>query len=174
MTARVLVAYATVYGSTREVAEVVSAAVHAGGLGVDCQPARQVRGLDPYEAVILGAPLYMFRWHKDAMGFLSRHQQALASRSLAIFALGPFGDDPNGFANARASLDKELLKFPWLKPAAVEMFGGKFDPQALRLPYSLIPALKKMPASDIRDWEAIRGWASDLPGKLVPASPALA
>ena len=166
---KVLVAYATVYGSTREVAEAVSAAVRDCGLPVDCQPARKVSALDPYGAVILGAPLYMFKWHKDALSFLSRHREALANRPLAIFALGPFGDDPNGFANARASLDKELLKFPWLKPVAIEMFGGKFDPQALSLPYSLIPALRKMAASDIRDWVAIRTWASELPAKLLPA-----
>ena len=35
------------------------------------------------------------------------------------------------------------------------MFGGKFDPQSLHRPYSLIPALKKMSASDIRDSVAI-------------------
>jgi hypothetical protein len=32
----------------------------------------------------------------------------------------------------------------------------------LGFPYNLIPALKQMPASDIRDWPAIRAWASGL------------
>jgi len=30
----------------------------------------------------------------------------------------------------------------------------------------LIPALRKMPASDVRDWNAIREWASDLAAAL--------
>jgi len=29
----------------------------------------------------------------------------------------------------------------------------------LRFPMNLIPALKQMPASDIRDWTALRAWA---------------
>jgi hypothetical protein len=31
---------------------------------------------------------------------------------------------------------------------------------------NLIPAMKKMPASDIRDWTAIRKWATELAAKL--------
>jgi len=71
----------------------------------------------------------------------------------------------------RAQLDKELARFPWLSPIAHEVFGGKFDPAKLRFPYNLVPALKRLPASDIRDWKAIRAWASDLAEKLQPALP---
>ena len=81
---------------------------------------------------------------------------------MAVFALGPFHEDAKEFQDARAQLDKELLKFPWFAPVAIEIFGGKFDPATLRFPMNLIPALKQMPASDIRDWTAIRAWASDL------------
>ena len=79
---------------------------------------------------MLGAPLYMFRWHKDAKRFLSRHHQALMARPVAVFALGPFHDDAKEFQMARSQLDKELLEFPWFAPVAIEIFGGKFDPAA--------------------------------------------
>jgi len=46
------------------------------------------------------------------------------------------------------------------------MVGGKFDPTKLRFSYNLIPVLKKMPASDLRDWVAIRAWASSLAAQL--------
>ena len=166
MSASVLVAYATKYGSTREVAEAVAAALRGGGQTVDCQPVKKLRSLDGYGAVVLGAPLYMFRWHKDAMGFLSRHRQALTERPVAIFALGPFHDDTKERQDARGQLDKELLKFPWFAPVAIEIFGGKFDPTTLSFPYNLIPALKQMPASDVRDWTAIHAWASGLSAQL--------
>jgi menaquinone-dependent protoporphyrinogen oxidase len=108
----------------------------------------------------------MFRWHGDAKRFLSRHRQDLLTRPVAVFALGPFHEDAKEFQDARGQLDKELANFPWFKPVAIEIFGGKFDPMALRFPYNLIPALKQMPASDIRDWAAIRAWASGLAVKL--------
>ena len=52
------------------------------------------------------------------------------------------------------------------------MFGGKYDPVKLRFPDSLLaklPAspLHQAPASDARDWTAIRAWASDLAVRLL-------
>jgi menaquinone-dependent protoporphyrinogen oxidase len=111
---------------------------------------------------VLGAPLYMFRWHKDAKSFLSRHRQALTQRPVAVFALGPFQDVPKDWQDVRANFDKQLAEFPWFAPVALEIFGGKFDPAKLDFPYSLVPGLKKMPVSDIRDWTAIRAWANGL------------
>jgi menaquinone-dependent protoporphyrinogen oxidase len=173
MPSAVLVAYATTYGSTQGVAEAVAAALRDAGLTAECRPASHVQRLDDFGAVVLGAPLYMFHWHKDAKRFLERHHQTLAERPVALFALGPFNDVEKEFQDARITLDKELVPFSWLAPVAIEVFGGKFDPAALRLPYSLIPALKKMPASDIRNWPAIRAWAEDLAPKLQSgASPA--
>jgi menaquinone-dependent protoporphyrinogen oxidase len=81
---------------------------------------------------------------------------------VAVFALGPFNDDEKDMREARSQLAKELQKTPWLKPAALEVFGGKFDPSKLSFPHNLVPALKKLPASDARDWEAIRDWAGGL------------
>ena len=40
----------------------------------------------------------------------------------------------------RAQLDKELLKFPWLAPVAIEIFGGKFDPAKLTFPIQPDPS----------------------------------
>jgi menaquinone-dependent protoporphyrinogen oxidase len=83
MSDSILVIYATRYGSTREVAEQVAATLRDSGFEASLQPARQVRTLDGYRAVVLGAPLYMFRWHRDAKRFLRRHRQALAGRPVA-------------------------------------------------------------------------------------------
>ena len=170
MSSSILVGYETKYGSTQEVAEAIAAALREGGLEVDLQPVRAVRDLAGYGAVVLGAPLYMFRWHKDAKSFLSRHRQALMERPVAVFALGPFEDVPKQWQDVRANLDKELAKFPWFAPVAVEIFGGVFDPARLTFPYNLVPGLKRMPVSDIRDWTAIRAWANSLPAKFQPGS----
>lgn len=166
MTGSILVAYATRSGSTQEVAAAIAETLRAQGLAVDLLPAREVRSLEGYRAVVLGAPFYMFRWHKDALGLLSRHRQALESRPVAIFALGPTSLEDVDKPEVRTQLDQVLGKHPWLKPVAAAMFGGKWDPAKLGFPYNLLPALKQVPASDIRDWAAIRAWASELEGKL--------
>jgi menaquinone-dependent protoporphyrinogen oxidase len=171
MSTSILVGYATRYGSTQEVAEAVAATLRERGLAVDLQPMRQVRTLTGYSAVVLGAPLFMFRWHKDALRFLSRHRNALTERPVAVFALGPVHDpyDEQEWQDSRAQLDKALVQFPWLAPVALEVFGGKYDPEKLRFPISLFAG--KEPASDLRDWTAIRAWAGNLAAKLEPTLP---
>ena len=166
MSEAILVGYATRSGSTREIAEAVAVKLREGGSAVDCQPLKEVKTLEGYRSVVIGAPFYMFHWHKDAVAFLKRHHEALTQRVVAVFALGPFNDVEKEWQGVREQLDKELAKSPWLDPIARVVFGGKFDPSKLGLPYSLIPALKKIPASDIRNWEAIRDWADRLAAKL--------
>jgi menaquinone-dependent protoporphyrinogen oxidase len=174
MSASILVGYATRCGSTQEVAEAVAATLRERGLAVDLQLARHVRSLEGYSAVVLGAPLYIGRWHKDADHFLSQHRATLMERPVAIFALGPFSMDAQEWQGARAMLDTALAKFPWLTPVALELFGGKYDPAKLHFADRLIvslPAspLHQMPASDVRDWTVIRTWASNLAAQLQPA-----
>ena len=176
MQTRVLVAYASKYGSTQEVAGVIAETLRENGLMVDLEPVKNVKSLEEYAAVALGAPLYMLHWRKDVRSFLSRHREALTKRQVAIFSLGPLHDNEEEWKEVRSQLDKELAKFPWLTPIDVEIFGGKFDPEKLRFPDNLIvrlPAspLHKMPASDVRDWTAIRAWASNLAVQLQPALP---
>ena len=125
MSNSILMAYATRYGSTQEVADKIAATLRESGLTVDVQPVKQVQTLDGYRAVVLGAPLYIGSWLKDAQRFLTQHQTALEKLPVAIFSLGPTRAD-EGTAEVRASLDAQVGKYPWLKPVAVELFGGKY------------------------------------------------
>jgi menaquinone-dependent protoporphyrinogen oxidase len=173
MSNSILVAYATRYGSTQEVAEAIAATLRERGLEVDIQPMRKVRTLEGYRAIMLGAPLYIGSLQKDAQHFLSQHHEALSKLPVAVFALGPTHDDEKERLASHAQLDKELAKFPEVTPVALELFGGKYDPKKLRFPDSLmasLPAspLHNEPASDMRDWTAIRAWADSLAAKFQP------
>jgi menaquinone-dependent protoporphyrinogen oxidase len=170
MEGKILVAFASTHGSTQEVADMVASTLRSLGFGVDLQPARNVRSLVGYSAVILGAPLYILHLHKDALRFLAKHHKTLGNGlPIAIFAGGPFGKgDEEEWKEVRKELDAELAKFPWLAPVSVEVIGGKFGPARLHFPWNLIPALKQMPPNDLRDWEAIRAWARDLAQTLQP------
>lgn len=168
----ILVAYATKAGSTREVAESIAQTLRGEGLAVDVLPAKEVSALDKYQAVILGAPLYLFRWHKDAHKFLSRHRGSFTRLPLAIFALGPWNNKEEELQSARDQLAKELARYPWLRPLDTTVFVGRFDPAKLTFPYSWIPAMKNMPAQDDRDWDAIQTWAADMAARLHDPVPA--
>lgn len=170
MSAPILVAYATRYGSTQEVAEAIAATLHDAGLMVEIRPVRDVQSLEQYSAVVLGSALYQYHWHKDAQRFLARHRKALMERPVAIFTLGPVHDphDEAEWQSSRGQLEKELAKYPWLEPIAVELFGGQFEPSKFRFPINVLAGAE--PASDIRDWSAIESWAHGLAARLAPAS----
>jgi menaquinone-dependent protoporphyrinogen oxidase len=160
-TKSILLAYATRYGSTQQVAETITAALREAGFEVDIQPMQDVKRLDHYDAIVLGAAIYNARWHPDAHQFLSEHQETLRQRPVAIFALGPLSTGDAAMRRSRRQLDRELTKYPWLKPVAVEMFVGKLDPSKL----GFFERLGSTP-SDHRDWDAIRGWANALAAQL--------
>lgn len=167
----VLVAYATKYGSTQEVAEAVADVLKESGLPVDLQPARAVRSLADYRAVVLGTPLYIGKMLNDAQRFLTKHKAALEQRPVAVFILGPTKDDEEDWQAVRTQVDQVMANLPWLKPKALEVFGGALDPAKLRFPDSLmskLPAspLHNAPAMDARDWPAIRAWAGKLADQL--------
>lgn len=163
MTTPILVAYATKYGSTREVAESIAEMLHEHGLETEVRLARDVHSLDGYSAVVLGAALYMGRWHRDARAFLRRHHRALLDIPVAIFALGPLSAMEEAQQRSRKQLNRMLARFYWLTPVVVGMFGGVIDPARLRFP------LNRMPKGDARDWIAIRAFADLL---VMPFRPA--
>jgi menaquinone-dependent protoporphyrinogen oxidase len=170
---RILVAYATRYGSTQVVAEAIAKTLSETGLRVDVRPAREVAILVGYRIVVLGAPFYLGSWHKDAQQFLIRNRVDLERRPLAIFALGPISGDEEEQRKAGAQLDEELEKYPWLKPLTTVMFGGKYDPTKLSFSHRLLTALPAsplhgLPASDLRDWTAIHEWATEVASALQP------
>lgn len=149
--ARILVAYAAKHGSTKEVAEALTAALCEAGLQADVQAVSSALDLSPYDVVVLGGPLHRGRWHRDALGFLKRNCEALANRDVAIFALGPRKPlREGGRPRCRAQLDAALREVAWLRPVRVALFGG------------VDPPTRKGERRDQRDWDAVRDWAASV------------
>ncbi len=168
MSACVLVGYATRYGSTQEVAEVIAQVLRQAGLEVDLQAVKKVRAIDRYQAFVLGAPLYIGSLLKDMHSFLAYYSEGFKPRPVWFFALGPIGDEEKEKEGTRQQLEKELAKYGQLAPAGTQLFTGRYDPKKLRFPDSLLGALPASPlyhkpASDLRNWPEIRAWASSLP-----------
>lgn len=147
-TTTVLVVFATRNGSTRQVAEDVAETLRTEGAQVDCRPARDVHEpLRRYDLVVIGAPIYNGRWHRDARRFLKRHRDGLPP--IAVFAVGPRTDHGPTWLRSRLQLDRALGRFPWIVPTTVALFGG-VDPPGRRN------------RRDLRDWVAIRTWTHGL------------
>jgi len=160
MAADVLIVYASKGGSTEQVARGIGEILRKHGLTTAIEPAREVRDLSGFRAVVVGGSLYMGRWHHDARAFLRRHRRTLERLPFAVFALGPGKDTPEDYASSRRQLEHALERLPEIEPAATAVFGGVIDPERFHFP------LNHMAQIDLRDWNEIRAWAAELPTEL--------
>ena len=89
----VLVAYATNSSSTEEVAQAVAEELGRDGAQVDVRRLEEVTSVEPYSAVVIGAPMIV-GWHRAALGFVKKYRQALSRVPVAYFftAMSPDTD----------------------------------------------------------------------------------
>jgi menaquinone-dependent protoporphyrinogen oxidase len=167
MDKKVLVAYASKYGATAEIAEQVGEGLKKAGLEVEVLPAEKVKDLGEYGAVVLGSAVYAGQWRKEASDFLQGNEQALKEMPVWLFSSGPTGEgDP-----------VEAMK-GWRFPEALQpvadrigprdkaFFMGEIDMKKLNLPERMIIKAMKAPSGDFRDWETIESWAGGIAGEL--------
>lgn len=166
MNSEVLIAYCTRSGSTGEVAQAIGQTVKQAGLAVQVKPIAEVEAIPPGTALVLGTALYIGHFPREFHQFMARFERELANVRPWIFVLGPTEKERKHFAAAEEQARKEISKHRSLHAADMRVLGGKFDPAHLNLPFPMslilkLPSnpLKKLPVSDIRDWDWIHRWA---------------
>lgn len=189
---RILVAYATMAGSTAEVAKAVGEEIAKSGAEVDVLQLDEVKDLEAYDGVVVGAPMIM-GWHRAASRFLRKHRAVFQRIPLAIFVLAmsltqtgkmnldevpvyvdeklpkPQKKEDSLNFRERYTLLSNYLK-PILqatrpvKPVSIGVFGGRLEYGRLKW-WAVLFAMfiVQAPAGDKRNWPAIRAWAERIP-----------
>ena len=158
MQTQVLVAYATKYGATAEIAEKIGEVLREAGQQTEVLPADQVSDLTPFHAVVLGSAVYVGQWRKEAATFLEANEKALAQRPVWLFSSGPTGQgDPVELMKGWRFPEEEVADR--IGPRDIAIFHGAVDTKKLSLPERLMLKGVKAPVGDFRDWEAITSWA---------------
>jgi menaquinone-dependent protoporphyrinogen oxidase len=161
----VLIAYASKYGATAEIAEAIAQRLRQLGLHVDCRVASDVRSVESYDAVILGSAVYMKRWRGEARRFLRRHARAPAVRPLWVFSSGPTGD-PAGDNPAWTEPRRTLRRVAALGGVDHVVFGGRVPAEPHGLAARAMAENTPPEYRDRRDWDAIRARADRIAGAL--------
>jgi menaquinone-dependent protoporphyrinogen oxidase len=191
MDQKILVAYATNAGSTVEVAEAIHDELASQGAAVDLRQVGEVASLDEYSAVVVGAPM-IAGWHRDALRFLRRNQEALREMPVAYFitCVNLTQTDDTDVEGVPVYVDRELprpprnpgrLSFrenyatvrnylrptlkvaPFIKPVSVGFFAGKLELFRLKF-FQMVFAMLVAggKVGDFRHWDEIRTWAAGL------------
>ena len=192
---RILIAYATMAGSTVEVAKAVGEEISKSGLQVDVLPLSEVQSLEAYDGVVVGGPMIM-GWHRAAQRFLKKHRDVFQRIPLAVFitAMSLTRTGETSLGGVPAYLDEKLPKPPQkagqlnfreryarlanylkpilratrpAKPVSIGVFGGRLEYGRLKWWAVLFVMLVvQAPAGDRRNWDAIREWAVGLPAAM--------
>jgi menaquinone-dependent protoporphyrinogen oxidase len=167
MSTKVLVAYATKYGATAEIAEKIGEVLVQAGIPTDVSPLNQVKDLDSYGAVVLGSAVYIFRWRKEASRFLKANARRLAELPLWIFSSGPTGKgDPVELTNGWRFPKKLQPLLDNIEPREVVVFHGAIDPGKMKGLEKWMIQKVGAAVEDSRDWEAIASWAQSIASVL--------
>ena len=192
---RILVAYATMAGSTADVAQAIAEEITRPDVHVDVLPLGEVKDLAVYDGVVVGGPMIM-GWHRAALRFLRTNRRSFQRIPLAVFvmcmSLTQTGETSVGgvpvyvdealpkppetagrlsFRERYAQLTKyvrPILRASGpVKPVSVGVFGGRMDYGRLKW-WAVVFAMQiiQAPAGDRRNWTAIRSWAAGLPAAL--------
>jgi menaquinone-dependent protoporphyrinogen oxidase len=158
---RVLVAYASKLGSTRDIAETVGETIRDEGLEVDVRAAAEVEDLSLYGAVVLGSALYSATWLREANRFARDHAEALQVRPVWLFSSGPLDH----------SADKGDLPVTTHVAQATNAIGARehrtFGGRLIAGTPGLDPkVLQTHRQGDFRDWDAIHAWARSIAAAL--------
>lgn len=164
---KVLVAYASKYGATTEIAERIGDVLRQSGVDVSVLPADQVGDMESYGVVVLGSGVYAGHWLKQAAAFLEDNEPALWERPVWLFSSGPTdeGDPVEVLDGWRFPANLQPIA-ERIKPRDMAVFGGKIDPKALHLGDKLIIKAVKAKTGDFRDWPAIEAWAGKIAEQL--------
>jgi menaquinone-dependent protoporphyrinogen IX oxidase len=189
---KILVAYATMAGSTAEVAQAVGEEIANSGAQVDVLPLSDVKEPGSYDGVVVGAPMIM-GWHREATRFLKRHRKAFQRTPLAVFvtAMSLTKTPEMSVGDVPVSVDETLPKPPAregrlsfreryallsnylrpilaathpARPLSIGVFGGRLEYGRLKWWAVLFAMLiVQAPPGEKRNWPAIREWAAGLP-----------
>jgi menaquinone-dependent protoporphyrinogen oxidase len=158
---KTLVAYASGFGTTKEIAEEIGKVLSEHGLDVDVRAVDDVKDLSRYHAIVLGASIRGGSLLPQAMDFLSRHHKALSKIPTAVFVVS--------LTMQKDTEENRRIVASWLhplreivKPIREEYFAGRLALKELPFAEPLLRELISQPEADWRDWDKIRAWARNL------------
>jgi menaquinone-dependent protoporphyrinogen oxidase len=160
---KVLIAYASKYGATKEIAEKIGEVLKGEGLTADVLPVKSVKNLADYQAAVIGSAVYIAQWYKPTTNFLKKNENALAAMPVWLFSTGPSGKgDP-----------VELLK-GWKYPVAQQPLIDRINPKDTAVFHGCLNTEKMSSlekwvvkrvggdTGDFRDWDMITKWAKGI------------
>jgi menaquinone-dependent protoporphyrinogen oxidase len=169
---KILIAFASIHGSTAEVAQFLGRVLRVYNAEVTVLSAGQVTTVDPYDAFVLGTAIEDGMWLHEMFEFLDRFQAKVAKKPNYLWLNCIRVIEPDGYEHAL----KYYVHEPTIAALAardVAVFAGKLKLESINWDERWLLSLRydgiERPAflnRDFRNWELIAAWGNKIAHEL--------
>lgn len=164
----VLVAYASAYGSTAEIAQYIGGVLEDRGYNVSVQNVNNIQNITPYNQFILGSAVHHGLWLREMTGFVQRHRDILYHKSVYVWLTCMRVLEEDGYDHVLNHYFRpELMRNVPVK--GITAFAGRLDLKEIDWSQRWTLGLQydgaKTPENlrgDYRDWKAISTWVQQI------------
>lgn len=159
MGTNVLVAYASISGSTGEIAAEIAKTLTHDDMVATAHAVQTITDVTPYDALVLGSSIRGGHWLPEATNFLEKHQSYFQHKRVAYFAtcLAIARNAEEGQKMVSSYLAPILKQATTIEAVGLGLFAGVLAPNQFYLWSPHLP-----PAGDYRNWPEICNWATNL------------
>lgn len=157
---KIAIIYSSKTGSTLEIVQFMKTVLEKKNAIVEIKKASDSIQLKSYQAIMIGSPIYMGRWNKEATSFIEKNQAELKNMPIAYFSVGMSFDKKD--AKSLEQIEKYLEKERSLvKPLSEGRFMGRMDFSKLNFFQRMISKMVGAKEEDKRNWKAIQLWSEE-------------
>jgi len=165
---KILVAYASVHGSTGEIAQFISNLFKAYAAEVECAKVEDIQDISSYDVIILGTAIHEAIWLTSMLQFLDRFKAEIATKITYMFITCIRVLETDGYEHVMKNYvhtpTVEALHIREVQPFAGKMkldhinwnerwlLGLRYDGNELKQHFN----------GDYRDWYAISTWVNKI------------
>lgn len=169
---KILVAYATAHGSTKEVAQFIGRVLATYNADITVANVVDIHSVKEYDAYVLGTAVHASLWLQEMCTFFDRFEDDLSDKPMYFWITCIRALEEDGRKHAlQYYFDYKLLDAFQVRELGV--FTGKLDTKAITRQEQWFLAAnydgKLMPGNlnhDYRDWKTIAAWANNVANDL--------
>lgn len=167
MDKKIIVAYATKYGATAGIAEIIGEILNKAGYRTEVLSVEKVTDLKSCQAIVLGSSVYIGQWRKKAAKFLKENVAVLSEKPVWLFSCGLTGKDNPEDLKQNMNFPKKLQYLAdQIKPKDITAFLGMVTMDKLNPLERMMFKKAEGSIGDFREWTLITSWANGIANTL--------
>lgn len=163
-----LITYASLHGSTAEIAERIKTILESKNCSVEILPVDKVSDLSKYSYAIIGSAIHNFAWLPEGQSFIHSNADALSKLPVWAFSVGAPGTAPRFWKMESDDEEKMMREYIErdVKLRGHTLFLGRFKRSHFTFVMRLFWSCTGGTYGDFRQWDVVERWANSVADEI--------